>query len=51
MGDQDPVEDRGILGRENGDSESGGRTAANNTPLHGRVLGMTSVPPPPGPRG
>ena len=45
------MEDRGILGRKNGASEAGGKTAANNTPLHGRVLGMTSVPPPQGASG
>ena len=26
----------------------GGATAANNTPLHGRVIGMTPLPTPPG---
>ena len=36
----------GLLSRENGASEEGGVTAANNIPLHGRVIGMTPLPTP-----
>ena len=37
---------RGLLGRENRASVPGGATAANNTLLNGRVIGMTPVPTP-----
>ena len=46
-----PGEDQGFLGREHGASEAGGKTEANNTWLHGKVLGMTPVTPPPESRG
>ena len=36
----------GLLGRENRASVPGGATAANNTLLNGRVIGMTPVPTP-----
>ena len=36
----------GLLGRENRASVPGGATAANNTLLNGRVIGMTTVPTP-----
>ena len=46
-----PREARGLLGRENGATEAGGAIAANNTLLHGRMLGLTPVPTLPVPRG
>ena len=34
---------RWLLGRENRFSEARGATAVNKSPLHGRVMGMTTV--------